>query len=988
MTKSTTIIEFGSIKTVNYSFNEIIPVKINFFGNSYNQIKFKIHSRLFGTTSYIIKKPSYLKEYIHHVVFTYPLKDESIRLIPISNCEVGVNHTLNTNFVGEINDIRGIEIDYKAKPLSDFCNLDSIVLSNSFRSTSFEISGYCGDRTTALYVKKLSNDKDKIQENLLNTLGQYNSSYYLWKMNKNLTESEKLFKALKQSEITLLREQFQLETDLLKEVEKNFRKISNIILSSDTVIQLTARNTSLRGDCKSSEVLVRLDTGNYFCLNHPHIIVTTFSEDFTIQPIKVKALSDTKYSFDVNPYYSEDSFDFIPEQHASDNEIVEKLKKNLLFWRTYEDKYSTYFVKAVSCGFPDTLNSTKCVPVKELETELRVYSADEFAFLFNSEYSDSVEVNYSKNLNFNLSYQRYSIRSEDLEQNNFQFKENGSFFSNYSLTANNQTDCLHKKMCLKNTFKYKNILKIINSVELSENYLKSGNAGFLRNGVENRLISSKNYVVEQISSLISRVKSAYLNFSNISYNSEVNYYHKLEMFKGSLSLKWGIKNYVNNTVISWKKLFSNMKIFENEIDLSFNSFWGAGSKLLRGRIVLSSNGTLVYDNSQERTAQHDYYRYYTIAGVSSLSPKVHMFLNDDSATYTTEVISSGLEGEVESSYKIQNEGKKEFESRIRFSGIALRFETRMPLLKTYVYTKNIIEPYPGGSEIKNISLPGIFFKPYPLQAGFDKLYNKTVYQYNRTKETLANIYFLHSQLISKNSLINNIKEVCYDSDGNFPHLKMGDLTSVSEYVKQWRMYLENVDFLDVPKMFWEGRMRSVFSELMNERKTFSKTEDSQIGSNVFKITFLLAYICDFLEKKLMSLSDYKERVRNDIEYMIQTETDIDIQSSCDEYENILSSIESKYEQLINLEYEILQAGIPEKELDLITKISHELGLPENINYSLLDNVLDSLNYYKLALEKNFLERKYWINHTSGKLSTDLKLIFPSPNINGDDEDEK
>jgi len=253
---------------------------------------------------------------------------------------------------------------------------------------------------------------------------------------------------------------------------------------------------------------------------------------------------------------------------------------------------------------------------------------------------------------------------------------------------------------------------------------------------------------------------------------------------------------------------------------------------------------------------------------------------------------------------------------------------------------------------------------------------------------LANIYFLQSQLNSKSLLFSNFKEVCYDSNGNFVHLEMEDFTSVSDYVKQWSMYLENVDYLDIPKFCCQGRMQSVFSALKDQKKMFSKTEESQLGTDIFKITFLLAYICDFLEKKLLSLSDYKSRIHNDIEYIIQAEKDCDIQNSSEDYENILSSVELNYEQLISSEYEILHEGIIENELDSIKTISNELGLPENINYSKLDSILDSIDSYKLALEENFLKRKYGINNPDGKRNCSLKLIFPYSNTNGDDEDEQ
>jgi hypothetical protein len=1007
-----TIITFDSVNTNTYNLYDIIPLTIKIIGNNADNIKFKITSSAFAGKNYNIHTQSYMKEYLQTVIFTCPGEKQEIKLIPIENCIVGHQSTLKINVIGKLKDIRGTTVTPTILQPTVPCNINNLILKKTgekLRKTEFKITRLPGDRTAFTVLNKLNESKEHIQTELTNTFGQYNSDFYSLKVNKDYTKKHELTVKYRHTEQEILRKQFELENQFTEEENKALAKISSVNLKDSSIIQVTgATDDSIHNKTELDKLTIDLSNNNYFCSNHPKMSTTTYDDHFQITPNTPDIYNDKLVNLNIYQLYKESDYSFFASPGSLPNEIHHTAAQGLKFWRDSQKKPKVYKIKVESCGLPDVIMDERSSPQRELSAEVRVYPSDEYCFYIKSDFMDSFSFSNNMNNIFTPAYQAYQQHSNSCYYKKNVSKEDSATACNYTSFPELSTKNMSFKSNVNNTKASKyvsNINDLYNDYSLShsEKFLKSTAHYYFRNGKKNELLSSSNTFWKTIYSLITRIKHAYLNLSSISYNGNNSYQLDLEVFKGSFLLKWGIKEYIDNNVFLWKKLSSAINIFNNRMHLSYDSYWGIASLLLKGKTVINGNGDFKYNQSHERTVINDYYRYYTLSGETEVSSAIHMYLDDDTSTYSTDIINSGLSAEVETSFKIQHEERNEAECRMHFKGVKIRMESKVPVFKTYSYEKNVIEEYPGGSEIKKIAIPAISLSPWiDIQSKYETLYGKALYLKNIINEALSNLYYIQYQLLSSRETIKETGMTAYvlsewtaslikpsfNLNGSPANSIKINSNSLSEFVMQWSRYLEYMDLSSIPSETSNGRLQLIHKEFSGKTLKYSKiSENRNITKNTFEIVLLLARLTDLLESKLKSNKEILLRIKEEISELIQLENDSEVQNSLELYSEIEERLIAKYEIIQNIFTDKIKIGLPFTEIDPAGRIAENIGLPNEFDLSKIEDICRYMPQLRDILKINLTAREYWLNPLKSKSNIKLNMIFESTELNGDNTNE-
>lgn len=1001
------VIEFARTEKVSFDLYSSYEIKVRVSVNLESDAVFKLVSTAFNNKGYRAVIPINETEVTIKVMFTHPGKNQDIKIIPISNCIAGKECTVKVDVIGERKDFNALTEpkDYNDR-LTIPCNLCKIILKQTRSGrqiNNFTIEKSAKNKLFHGELEKLLGIEENLSYELMSGLSRYNSAYYFHDLNKVPFKEYELLTTLKQIELEWDIEQKQKQKKFALVEECVRQKNYAFVISDNSVIQLTAGTREENTPNNLTEIQIAPQSG-YFCKSHPFVTVREYKADSTPELGNVFSECSNNVKFNVYQCYSFTNFDkTIAASAGSENKLVEQIVRILKEFKNKYKTYNIYTIEISSCGFPDVIEHLEEKPVSTLISNIHVYPSDEYAFFFESLPKDKVNIKTMmhdrKKVRFYIEENPLPIIEEKKQWDNGPLNkvnpiENYSTYPNINVLnlsgankENNTTVRTEKKF--ESIDDYYQCLKEKSSSEIS-----ATNATLYRNGKAYFDLGKYNTFAKYVSYLKQKLQTAFLNLISICYSQDYKLDFSVDVMNGIFLEKWGMKEYLDNTVFNWKKIVSSMDIFRYHFKSEFASFWGNREIFFKGIVSIFATGALTHIDDYEKTALDSSYRYYKKKNEGSLDICLYPVLYNDNAISADNVTKRGIEGEIERSFQIEENGG-EIQYNIKFPGIAAKIEHKVPVFKTSVYEKPFVRDYIGGASIEKSMFSCFHFAPWiSLQSDYETTYGKLFKLSNILKETIFYLYNIQNQVLNsrlwcgKNTVSElraletwkaNLKHPEFDVNGilvcTSPNEENAE-NHLSFENKQWSLFLDGINkeiITDIPS---SPRLKSIYQYLKTCSGNFilEKYEDLNIGQDIFNSILIIMTITDFIETKQVKLLSMMDSMELEYKNLIELSNEEQLKESADSYNEMEKSAKSKFDSLCK-ELDIFGAKNAFNSLETgdIKNLLSRLNFASNIDFGNLEKFCSSISFVSELLESCVNSRTYWLTGINRPMK--VKPIF-------------
>ncbi len=985
-------IEFAKTGKISADLYSSYEIKIKISVNLETNAVFKIVSTAFNNKGYRVDVPVSDTETTIEVMFTHPGEGQDIKLIPLNNSVEGRVCVIKVDVTGKRKDFNNFSIDDNLeKKLTTPCNLSKvslIYLRSGIQINNFTIGKNVKTGYLQVELERISSAREKIFNELMSGLSNYNSAYYALDFNKITFKEYELLTALKkvESEWSIEQKQKRNKFAFLEECER--QKSCPFFLGDNSLIQLTA-GTREEDDSKHiTEIRIAPQIG-YFCKMHPFVTVKECRPDLATEPISVFSECNSDAKFKVYQCYP--FIDFNKSISDIDkNKLIEQVIQMLKEFKNKYKTYNIYTIEISSCGFPNVIENLAEKPVSNLVSNIHVYPSDEYAFFFESLAKDKVNIKTTR-------YDRKKVK--------FYIEDNP--LSAIEGKKQEAAAVLEKTNCIENYSAYPdiNILKLssankesnparaeksFNSIDdyyqcidrESSSEVTTANATLYRNGKPYSNIEKNNAFSQYVNSLKQKLQTAFLNLVSVCYSQDYSLDFNIDAMSGTFFEKWGMKEYLDNTVFFWKKVFSNIDIFKYRFKSEFASFWGKGEKLFKGIVSISAGGALTHVDDYEKSALNSSYRYYKKKSEGFLDICLYSVLCNDNAIFANRVKKCGIEGELERSFQLEEDEGGEIEYNIRFPGISAEVEHKVPVFKTSVYEKPFVRDYIGGALIEKNMFSRFHFAPWiSLQSAYETTYGKLFKAADILKETIFYLYHVQNQVLDsrlwcdKNSVSEvhalerwkiSLKYAEFNVNGMLVRDSSTDENSdnaLSSENKQWRLFLDGVNrkiITDIPS---SPLLKGVYQYLKTCDGDFilEKYEDLMIGQEIFNFVLIIMAITEFLEKKQVKVLSMMNGLELEYKNMIGLSNGEKLKESADSYDEMGKEAKSKFDALCK-ELDVFgwKNAFNTSEAGDIKNLLSELKIANDIDFGNLEEFCGSISFVSELLESCINSRAYWL----------------------------
>lgn len=998
------IIEFAKTEKISADLYGSYEIKVKASINLETNAVFKLVSTAFNNKGYMVDISISEPESVIKIMFTHPGEDQDINLIPLRNCIVGKGCIVKVTVNGKRKDFNDFASDDNlGKKLTVPCNLSKITL-NHLRSgrqiNSFTIEKNVKNRYLDGELAKLSIERNKLVHELMRGLSSYNSAYYILDFNKNPFKEYELMAAFRKVEREWLLEQKEKERKNALLEESIRQKSDSPYLGSNSIIQITA-GTREENDPKHLTEIQVLPQGGYFCKSHPFVTAKEYRADRTSEQINIFSEYNINAKLNVYQCYSFAGFDG-SALNGSDNKFVEQIIRMLKEFKNKYKTYNIYTIEISSCGFPNVIENLAEKPVSSLISNIHVYPSDEYAFFFESLPKDKVSIKTAiydrKKVKFYIEDNHLAIFEEKKQEGSNSsekviYSENYSIYPNINILnlskANKESNTVRAGIFFQGIDDYYQYFQEKALVEVD-----AANAVLYRNGKDCFDFRKCNTLAKYINSLKQKLQTAFLNLINVCYSQDYNLDSSIDVMNGAFLEKWGVKEYLDNTIFYWKKIFSNMDIFRYCFKCKFTSFWGNSENLFKGVVAISATGALTHIDDYEKTTLDSAYRYYKRKSEGSVDIYLYPVLSNDNAISAGNVKKRGVEGELERSFQIEENGG-ELEYNIRFPGIVAEIEHKIPVFKTSVYEKPFIRDYIGGALIVKSMLPCFNFAPWiSLQSKYESTYGKLFKLSSILKEAIFYLYCIQNQVLNSRlwcgeSSVSelrvlaewkaNLKYPEFDGNGMLVRASSNEGTPegpISSENKQWRLFLDGVNRKIVNNMLSSQLLKGIYQYLKTCDGNFmlENYEKLEIGQDIFNFVLIVMAITDFLEAKQVKLLSMMNGLELEYKNLIELSNDEKLKETAAAYDEIEKVATAKFDTLCK-EFNISEAqnAFTPLETGDIKNLLSKLKFTNNIDFGNLVKFCGSISFVSELLESCVNSRAYWLTGINKPMK--VKPIF-------------
>jgi hypothetical protein len=434
-------------------------------------------------------------------------------------------------------------------------------------------------------------------------------------------------------------------------------------------------------------------------------------------------------------------------------------------------------------------------------------------------------------------------------------------------------------------------------------------------------------------------------------------------------------------------------IFRYSLKSEFAGFWGNGGNLFKGMVSIFAAGALTHVDDYEKTVLDSSFRYYKKKSEGTLDIRLHSVLCNDNAISAGSVKRYGIEGELECSFQIEENGG-EIEYSINFPGIAAEIEHKVPVFKTSVYEKSFIRDYIGGALIEKSVFPCFHFAPWlSLQFEYEAAYGKLLKLSNILKETVFYLYDIQNQTL--NSRIwcgenssqeihalekwkTNLKHPEFDVNGMLVRVPLNEenVENISPENKQWSLLLDGVNrkiITDIPSSPLLKKVHQ-YLKTCNENFILEENEDLKVGQDIFNFVLIIMAITDFIEAKQVKLSSIMDSLELEYKNMTELFNKETLKESAESYDKMETTAKSKFDSFCK-EFDISGAKNAFSPLEVrdIKNFLSKLNFVDNIDFEDLEKFCNSISFVSELLENCINSRSYWLTGINRPIK--VKPIF-------------
>lgn len=998
------IIEFIKTEKISFDLYVSYEIRVKVSVNLETNAAFKLTSSAFNGKGYRVTVPVNDPDVTVKVMFTHPGAGQEIKLIPLLNCQTGKESVLKADVAGErkdFNDLNSV-IDYNDK-VTIPCNMKGIILSclcSGRQINSFTIEKLTGNKFFQVNLKELSDAGENISYELLCGLSRYNSAYYTLDFNRVPFKEYELLTALNKAEAEWELEQKEkqkkfalLETNIR---EKNFL----LYLNNNSIIQLTSGTREENDHLHISEIEIK-PKGGYFCKSHPFVTVREYRSDRSSEQENTFSQSGNNVKFAVYQCYPFTDFDKVTI-NSSENNLIAQSVQLLKEFRNRHKLQNIYGVEILSCGFPDVLENVMDKPVSRLTTNIHVYPSDEYALFFESLPKGKVNIETAiydrKKVKFYIKKDPL-LEIEEKKAENSSYSEKVNYIENYSKypdlnvlnlsIANKENNTVASGNNFENISTYYNYLN--HSIEQPSADIAK--ISLYRNGKSYNALERYDTFAKYITSLRQKLQTAFLNLISICYTQDYSLELSVDAMNGVFFEKWGIKEYLDNNVFHWKKIFSNLDIFRYRFNGEFAGFWGKGQSIFKGIVSIASSGHLSYSDDYEKSFLDSSYRYYKNKSKNEFDIRLFSVLSDDNAISSGKIKRYGIEGEIERSFQLEEQGN-ELQYSIKIPGVVAEIVHKNPLFKTSVYDKSFSRDYIGGELVEKSVFPALHFRPwFALQTKYETSYGLLLKLSNNVKEALFNLYYFQIQMLKSRSWLKNSNEIqvisswknalkipVFDANGMMIYTSSGkenEENNISLENQQWGLFMDGINRKIITSMPTSSRIRDIYKYLKECKDNFildNNYEDLKLGQVIFNSILLVMSITDFLEKKLNKLNSMMNSLEMEYKNLIELSRDEKLKESADSYDEMEKEAAVRFNALLKeIDISSADSTFDLLEVDDMKNLLSNLNFEWKNDFGYLEKFCDSISFVSEILENCLNSRTYWLSGINRPAK--IKTIF-------------